>query len=272
MTRLVLTLWLLGRISAQAHFSRSELKKPFSEAVQKTLAEFVERWEACLGCNCVTKSHAFIATGSLSASCRLTPFSPVLSSCRIALYILAALSLLGSSVVAQAGKQQLSDVTQLSLEIVDFYEIALIGGLIEQKEIGRIPVMKKPVVDGGLSYLSCMWGRIKVEQIIYGSDIRGFEFVDVMWMTSMYSGNVDVSTSMLVNSDFLSGKKGLWLLTRPQKLENGVPLVFNSFVVLTKSSEMMQRLSKSKFAKDEPRVISPKVKTEGSQPLAPPPP
>jgi hypothetical protein len=198
--------------------------------------------------------------------------TPVLSKRRIALYVFAALSLLGSLVIAQADKKQLPDATQLSLEIVDFYEIALIGGLVEQKEIGRIPVMKKPVVDGGLSYLSCMWGRIKVEQIIYGSDIQGSEFVDIMWMNSVYSGNVDVSTSIVVNSDFLSGKKGLWLLTRPQKLENGVPLVFNSFVVLTKSSEMMQLLSKSKFAKGKPRVISPKVNTDGVQLLAPPPP
>lgn len=74
MTRLVLTLLLLSFVSAQAqtYLPRSELTKPLSEAVEKPLAEFVERWEACLSCNCVTKSHAFIATENLSASC--TPF------------------------------------------------------------------------------------------------------------------------------------------------------------------------------------------------------
>jgi hypothetical protein len=45
MTRLVLTLSLLGFVCAQAqtYLPRSELKKPLSEAVEKTLAEFVER-------------------------------------------------------------------------------------------------------------------------------------------------------------------------------------------------------------------------------------
>ena len=45
MTRLVLTLWLLGFVCAQAqtYLPRSELKKPLSEAVEKTLAEFIER-------------------------------------------------------------------------------------------------------------------------------------------------------------------------------------------------------------------------------------
>ncbi|WP_461784444.1 hypothetical protein [Prosthecobacter sp.] len=41
----MLTLWLLGLVCAQAqtYLPRSELKKPLSEAVEKTLAEFVER-------------------------------------------------------------------------------------------------------------------------------------------------------------------------------------------------------------------------------------
>ncbi len=45
MTRLVLTFWLLGLVAAQAqtYLPRSELKKPLSKAVEKTLAEFVER-------------------------------------------------------------------------------------------------------------------------------------------------------------------------------------------------------------------------------------
>ena len=45
MMRLVLTFWLLGLVAAQAqtYLPRSELKKPLSEAVEKTLAEFVER-------------------------------------------------------------------------------------------------------------------------------------------------------------------------------------------------------------------------------------
>jgi hypothetical protein len=45
MTRLVLTLSLLGLVSAQAqtYLPRSELMKPLSEAVEKSLAEFVER-------------------------------------------------------------------------------------------------------------------------------------------------------------------------------------------------------------------------------------
>ncbi len=45
MMRLVLTLWLLGLVCAQAqtYLPRSELKKPLSKAVEKTLAEFVER-------------------------------------------------------------------------------------------------------------------------------------------------------------------------------------------------------------------------------------
>lgn len=45
MMRLVLTLWLLGFVAAQAqtYLPLSELKKPLSEAVEKTLAEFVER-------------------------------------------------------------------------------------------------------------------------------------------------------------------------------------------------------------------------------------
>jgi hypothetical protein len=45
MTRLALTLSLLGLVSAQAqtYLPRSELKKPLSEAVEKVLGEFVER-------------------------------------------------------------------------------------------------------------------------------------------------------------------------------------------------------------------------------------